>query len=147
VRLGRRGPARRRSTVTGEHSGGGSGSRRGEHGLGQHAALGVVLGAREASGVVGQWGGRAALAHGGDRRRRSRRLGVRRGGGQIDANKRACELAWVLRKRTEGLDGGEHEQGELAPAAAGWRRQWRGCSVRRARRGRGLLYPARAARG
>jgi hypothetical protein len=118
VRLGRRGPARRRSTATGEHGGGGSGSRRGEHGLGQHAALGVVLGAREARGVVGQWGERAAMAHGGDRRRRSRRLGVLRCGSQIDANKRACELAWVLRKRAEGLDGGEREPGALAPAAA-----------------------------
>jgi hypothetical protein len=67
-----------------------------------------------------------ATAHGGDRRRRLGWLGVLRRGGQIGANKRTCELAWVLRKRAEGLDGGEHEQGELAPAAAGWRRQWRG---------------------
>jgi hypothetical protein len=34
-----------------------------------------------------------ATAHGGDRRRRSGRLGVLRCGGQIDANERACELA------------------------------------------------------
>jgi hypothetical protein len=34
-----------------------------------------------------------ATAHGGDRRRRLGRLGVLRRGGQIGANKRACELA------------------------------------------------------
>jgi hypothetical protein len=58
--LGRREPARRRSTAAGEHDCGGSGSRRGGHGLGQHVTLGVVVGSREARGAVGQWGGRAA---------------------------------------------------------------------------------------
>jgi hypothetical protein len=51
-----------------------------------------------------------ATAHGGDRRRRSGRLGVLRRGGQIGANKRARELAWVLRRLSGGLDGGEHER-------------------------------------
>jgi hypothetical protein len=69
-----------------------------------------------------------ATVHGGGRRRRSRRLGVLRRGGQIIANKRTRELAWVLRKLTTCLDGGERERGALAPAAAtmaaggsGWR--------------------------
>jgi hypothetical protein len=51
-----------------------------------------------------------ATAHGGDRRRRSGRLGVLRRGGQIEANKHARELAWVLRRLSRGLDGGEHER-------------------------------------
>jgi hypothetical protein len=67
-----------------------------------------------------------ATAHGGDRRRRSGRLGALQRGGQIGANKRACELAWVLRSLAACLDGGERGPGELAPAAAGWRRRWRG---------------------
>jgi hypothetical protein len=44
------------------------------------------------------------------------------------ANKRTCELSWVLRKLAVDLDGGEREQRALAPAAAtmaaggsGWR--------------------------
>jgi hypothetical protein len=63
-------------------------------------------------------GGAPATAHGGGRRRRTWRLGVRRRGGQIEANKRARELAWVLRRLSMGLGGGEHERGALAPAAA-----------------------------
>jgi hypothetical protein len=59
-----------------------------------------------------------ATAHGGGRRRRSRRLGVLRRGGQIEANKRTRELAWVLRKLTMGLVGGGRERGALARAAA-----------------------------
>jgi hypothetical protein len=39
-------------------------------------------------------------------------------GGVDEANKHACELAWVLRRLSMGLDGGEHERGALAPAAA-----------------------------
>jgi hypothetical protein len=85
-----------------------------------------------------------ATAHGGDRRRRSGRLGVLRRGGQIGANKRACEVAWVLRDLVTCLDGGELEPGELAPAAAAMAA---GCSGGARRGGRGLLYPARAARG
>jgi hypothetical protein len=34
------------------------------------------------------------------------------------ANKRTCELSWVLRKLAGGLDGGERRQRALAPAAA-----------------------------
>jgi hypothetical protein len=85
-----------------------------------------------------------ATARGGGRRRRSRRLGVLRCGGQIDANKRARELAWVLRRLSRGLDGGEHERRALAPAAAAMAA---GCSGGARREGRGLLYPARAASG
>jgi hypothetical protein len=48
----------------------------------------------------------------------SPRLGVWWRGGQIEANKRARELAWELRRLSRGLDGGEHERGALAPAAA-----------------------------
>jgi hypothetical protein len=80
--------------------------------------LAVVAGSRRAP----------ATAHGGGRWRRSRRLGVLRCGGQIGANKRTRELAWVLRKLTTGFDGGERERWALAPAAAtmaasgsGWR--------------------------
>jgi hypothetical protein len=62
--------------------------------------------------------GAPATAHGGGRRRRTRRLGAWRRGGQIEANKRARELAWVLRRLSKGLNGGEHERGALAPAAA-----------------------------
>jgi hypothetical protein len=58
------------------------------------------------------------MAHGGDRRRRSQRLGVLRCGGQIDTNERTCKLAWVLRKLATCSGGGEHERGALAPAAA-----------------------------
>jgi hypothetical protein len=68
--------------------------------------------------VVAGLGGAPATAHGGGRRRRTRRLGAWRCGGQIDANERARELAWVLRKRAMGLDGGKRERGALAPAAA-----------------------------
>jgi hypothetical protein len=69
-------------------------------------------------GVVAGSGGAPATAHGGGRRRRTWRLGTWRHGGQIEANKRARELAWVLRRLSMGLDGGEHERGALAPAAA-----------------------------
>jgi hypothetical protein len=68
--------------------------------------------------VVARPGRAPAMAHDGDRRRRTRRLGAWRCGGQIDANECARELAWVLRKRAMGLDGGERERGALAPAAA-----------------------------
>jgi hypothetical protein len=89
--------------------------------------------------------GRApATAHGGDRRRRSRRLGGLRRGGQIDANKRTRELAWVLRKLTTGLDGGERERGALAACGGG---NGGGGSGWRAGRGRGLIYSARPAHG
>jgi hypothetical protein len=94
--------------------------------------------------VVAGSGCAPATAHGGGRRRRSRRLGVLRRGGQIEANKRTRELAWVLRKLTTGLDGGERERGALAPAAA---TMAMGGSGWRAERVRGLKYPARPARG
>jgi hypothetical protein len=68
--------------------------------------------------VVARPGRAPATAHGGDRRRRTRRLGAWRCGGQIDANERARELACVLRKRAIGSNGGKREREALAPAAA-----------------------------
>jgi hypothetical protein len=68
--------------------------------------------------VVAGSGCAPVTAHDGGLRRRSRRLRVWRRGGQIDANKHARELAWVLRKLATGLDGGERERGALASAAA-----------------------------
>jgi hypothetical protein len=67
-----------------------------------------------------------ATARGGDRRRRSGGLGVVRRGDQLGANKRAGELAWMLRSLAVCLDGGERGPGGLSPAAADWRRRWRG---------------------
>jgi hypothetical protein len=58
--LGRGGAPRRRSAATGGDVRGGSGSRRGGRGLGQHVTLGGAMGSRGASGVVGRWGERAA---------------------------------------------------------------------------------------
>jgi hypothetical protein len=57
----------------------------------------------------------------------------------VGANKRTCELSWVLRKLAVGLDGGEREQRALAPAAA---TMAAGGSGWRARNKGGLLYAA-----
>jgi hypothetical protein len=60
------------------------------------------------------------------------------------ANKRTCELYWVLRKIAGGLDGGEREQRALAPAAATMAAG--GSSWRTGDEG-GLLYAAQRIQG
>jgi hypothetical protein len=96
--------------------------------------------------AVAAGSGRApATAHGGGQRRRSRRLGELRRGGQMWANKRTCELSWVLRKIAGGLDGGEREQRALAPAAATM--EAGGSGLARWERGGGLFYAAQRIQG
>jgi hypothetical protein len=84
------------------------------HGNKRH---GVAIGLTTGCLAVAAGSGRSpATAHGGGRRRRSRRLGVLRRGGQMWANNRTCELSWVLRELAGGLDGGDDGGGRLGVA-------------------------------